>query len=200
MSISLPADSSRRVFIIPRLSTKNFDFFHRKMLMIIHQTFIVFATVLGFFAIGALPFDSDAQRKPSSGRTRVRVYFVREGDFSPKNPFNLQPVLRTVDATAPARPALEALLAGPTAEEQEKGFIALDTDGLSIVSLTITGRTARVSLARRGGPKWAGTLAPATLRQAVERTLRQFPTIRRVIISVDGYTDFDADTPSRRGD
>ncbi len=132
------------------------------------------------------------ERSASSAQRQVRVYFPRDGNPHPRDPFNLQFVVRQVSAAAPARPALEALLAGPTPEEQRRRLRALDARGLSIGALTIRDGAARVDFVSRGGKRWAGDLSPAEFRRAVERTLKQFSTVRNVTVSVNGKTDFDS--------
>ncbi len=133
-----------------------------------------------------------AQGGSTSGQRQVRVYFPREGNPHPRDPFNLQFVVRQVATAAPARPALEALLAGPTAAEKRRRLRPLDAGGLAISALVIGGGTARVDFVSRGGKRWAGDLSPAEFRQAVERTLKQFSTVRSVTVSVDGKTNFDS--------
>jgi len=133
------------------------------------------------------------EREASAEQQRqVRVYFPRDGNPHPRDPFNLQFVVRNVAASAPARPALESLLAGPTVTEKRRRLRALDAAGLKVGSLVIGNGTARVDFVSRGGKRWAGDLSPAEFRRAVERTLKQFSTVRRVTVSVDGRTDFDS--------
>jgi hypothetical protein len=84
------------------------------------------------------------------------------------------------------------LLAGPTAAEKRRRLRPLDAVGLTVGSLIIGDGTARVDFVSRGGKRWAGDLSPAEFRQAVERTLKQFSTVRRVAISVNGKTNFDS--------
>lgn len=137
--------------------------------------------------------ENGARRRQSSTAREVLLYFPKDGDAADaqKNPFNLQAVRRKVGAGAPLRPTMEALLAGVTEEETDQGFRALDTERMRIVRLTIRNQTAYASFAHRKGAGWAGDLAPATFRQAVERTIMQFPSIRRVHLCVDGAENFD---------
>lgn len=139
--------------------------------------------------LGGLASNVSAQRK-----REVRVYFPNSAESKDmkNNPSNLQPVTRTVSAAAPLRPALEALLEGPTPEEQQKGFMALDSVGMEIVRLEVKNGTARASFARKPQPGWAGDLSPLTFRAAVERTLKQFQGVRRTIVCVDGLLNFGA--------
>jgi Sporulation and spore germination len=132
------------------------------------------------------------QQRNASAQRQVRVYFPRDGNPHPRDPFNLQFVVREVAASAPARPTLEALLAGPTAEEQRRRLRALDARGLSVGALTIKDGAARVDFVSKGSKRWAGDLSPAEFRRAVERTLKQFSTVRDVTVSVNGKTDFDS--------
>ncbi|HVG32583.1 MAG TPA: GerMN domain-containing protein [Pyrinomonadaceae bacterium] len=144
------------------------------------------------FAMPALRASSTQEREAAERQRQVRVYFPRDGNPHPRDPFNLQFVVRNVAASAPARPALESLLAGPTGTEKRRRLRALDSAGLKVGSLVIDKGTARVDFVSRGGKRWAGDLSPAEFRQAVERTLKQFSTVRRVTVSVDGRTDFDS--------
>jgi hypothetical protein len=149
--------------------------------------------IVFFLACGGSAFTSHAQQQRGpSGQRQVRIYFPRDGNPHPRDPFNLQFVLRTVAMAAPARPALEALLAGPTAEEERRRLRALDARGLSIGTLSIRDGAAQVDFVYRGSKRWGGDLSPAEFRRAVERTLKQFSTVRSVIVSVNGRTDFDS--------
>jgi hypothetical protein len=157
------------------------------------RTCASFAIALVLALVGPTLQASSVQEREAAERQRqVRVYFPRDGNPHPRDPFNLQFVVRNVAASAPARPALESLLAGPTVTEKRRRLRALDAEGLKVGSLVIGNGTARVDFVSRGGKRWAGDLSPAEFRQAVERTLKQFSTVRRVTVSVDGRTDFDS--------
>ncbi|HEX8776350.1 MAG TPA: GerMN domain-containing protein [Pyrinomonadaceae bacterium] len=154
------------------------------------------AVLLAFSFVWAASV-SQAQQRSKSGSSaaaqrQVRIYFPRDGNPHPRDPFNLQFVVRHVASAAPARPALEALLTGPTAAERQRRLRALDAEGLNLSTLVIKGGEARVDFVSRGGKRWAGDLSPAEFRRAVERTLKQFSTVRSVVVSVDGKTDFDS--------
>lgn len=133
-----------------------------------------------------------AQADKSARGVEVQVYFPKEGDAadSNSNPWNLQPVARTVSAAAPLRPAIEALLAGPTDAEKQQGFGALDVDGIYVVKVAVKNGTAYASFAHRKGTGWSGDLSPFSFGDAVERTMKQFPHVRRAIVCVDGAVNF----------
>ncbi len=141
--------------------------------------------------LGGLCFDARAQADKSSRNTEVQVYFPKEGDSADaNNPWNLQPVARRVPAAAPLRPAIEALLAGPTPQEEQQGFGRLDVKGIYVVKVAVRDGTAYASFAHRKGTGWAGDLSPFSFGDAVERTMKQFPHVRRAVVCVDGVVNF----------
>ena len=133
-------------------------------------------------AVSAVPQTRVAARK------EVKVYFYHD----PGEYIDLAPVTRSVNAVAPARPAIEALLKGPTAEERRKGFGPLaSANEFGIGSLKISRGTARINfVSSRRWAGWPGDLAPVRFKTAVELTLKQFPSVRRVIVSLNGDTKF----------
>jgi spore germination protein GerM len=144
--------------------------------------------LMSLVGIGVPAVNAKARRKKE-----VKVYFWRERDSTTKNPFGVSAVRRMVDAAEPARGALEALLQGPTPTEEAQGYITLYVKEFDIGRLSIKNGTARVNfVASRAWPGWAGDMSPGRFREAVTRTLKQFPTVRRVIISVNGDPKFDS--------
>ena len=143
---------------------------------------------------GGQIFKVEARKSQDSRKKQVRVYLPKDGDSADpnSNPFNLQPVTRNVNPVAPLRPALEALLAGPTSQETRQGFQGHDVKGLYIVKVAIKDDgTAYASFAHR--PDWAGwsgDLSPAAFRDGVQRTIRQFPNVRKAVVCVDGIENF----------
>jgi spore germination protein GerM len=122
-----------------------------------------------------------------AGQLRVKVYFADEaGDDT-----DLKFVWRNVKANSPARAALEALLAGPTPEEESKGYGGIiGAEEFAIGSLKVRNGTARVNfVSSRTWAGWSGDLSANWFRKAVELTLRQFPTVRRVVVSLNGDPD-----------
>src|SRR5215208_776239 len=131
---------------------------------------------------------STAPQRTVGARKEVKVYFYHDpGEF-----IDLAPVTRSVNAIAPARPAIEALLKGPTAAERQRGFGPLaSASAFRIGSLKISGGTARINfVSTRRWAGWPGDLAPVRFKTAVELTLKQFASVRRVIVSVNGDEKF----------
>jgi spore germination protein GerM len=123
-----------------------------------------------------------------NGRKEVKVYFYHE----PGEYIDLAPVKRLVNASAPARAAIEALLKGPTAAEGRRGFQSIaSASDFRIGSLKIVGKTARINfVSTRRWAGWPGDLAPVRFKTGVELTLKQFPSVQRVIVSLNGNTKF----------
>jgi hypothetical protein len=134
----------------------------------------------------------NAEARPAKKEVRVYLGSSRQDDCGEDNLFCIEPVSRMVDGRSPALGALKALIAGPTAEEKSKGLYAPYTEYLSVKRLVIAKGTAHVSLraTRKGWQRWPGDMAPGRFTAAIEKTLRQFPNVRRVAICLDGYADF----------
>ena len=149
----------------------------------------IFAAVMGMVValVAEASVTGTPQRKVAA-RKEVKVYFYHEqGEY-----IDIAPVMRSVNATAPARPAIEALLKGPTAAERQRGFGPLaSASEFRIGSLSIRGETARVNfVSKRGWAGWPGDVAPIRFKTAVELTLKQFPPVLRVIVSLNGDEKF----------
>jgi spore germination protein GerM len=140
-----------------------------------------------FLVLSGLPneYVSAAQSR-GQRRKEVKVYLYHD----PGEYIDLSPVRRLVNAASPARGAIEALLKGPTRAEREKGFTELASAAeFAIDSLRISNGTARINfVASRKWLGWPGDLAPIRFKTAVELTLKQFPSVKNVIVSLNGET------------
>ncbi|HEV8486507.1 MAG TPA: GerMN domain-containing protein [Blastocatellia bacterium] len=160
--------------------------------------FLIFVLV---FAAGGLTLS--AQQHPSPGKRLVWVYLYPANEVglegrpisqraARENALALVPVQREVSVVSPARGALEALIAGPTSDEKTRGLLAPYTEGLTITNLKIINGIARVSLASSCGdcPRFPDDLAVWRFTESLNRVLKQFPNVRRVVICLDGFEDF----------
>jgi hypothetical protein len=124
-------------------------------------------------------------------RKLVKVYFYHE----PGEYIDLSPVKRSVSLASPARAAIAALLGGPTVSERKRGFDGLaSASDFRIGSLKINDGTARVNFVV--SKTWAGfpgDTAPIRFKKAVELTLKQFPNVRNVVVTLDGDPNFAED-------
>ena len=82
--------------------------------------------------------------------------------------------------------AVEELLKGPTEEEMEKGFFTTINRGVKVQSLTVEGRVAKVDFDETMESAVGGSCRVGAIRAQITETLKHFPDIDDVIISVDG--------------
>jgi hypothetical protein len=85
--------------------------------------------------------------------------------------------------------ALEALLAGPTDKEKQAGYTTAINDGVTLNSLKITDGIARADFSAKLNDGVAGSCLVSSIRTQIDDTLKQFPTIKGVEISVDGNSE-----------
>jgi len=97
------------------------------------------------------------------------------------------PVERTVPKTvATAKAALEQLLAGPSEQEKSQGFYTSINPGVKINQLTITDGVAKVDFNETMEEGMGGSCRVSAIRAQITQTLKQFSTVKDVIISVNG--------------
>ena len=120
----------------------------------------------------------------------VVIFLMRPSWTGATNPFGLFPVKRRVPKATPATGALKWLLAGPQKNESRRGYSGVEAEGLSIASLTIRSGIARVDFKSKKIKAWSGTLSAPRFREAVTRTLQQFPQVQQVEVWVNGDKDF----------
>lgn len=102
------------------------------------------------------------------------------------------PTLRTVlETEAPARAALAELLAGPTEGETERGFFTAINDGVEVNFLEINpdNSTAYADFDGELEREVGGACRVTAIRTQLEETLKQFPTVDSVVLSVAGRTE-----------
>lgn len=103
---------------------------------------------------------------------------------------NVYEVERVIPKTkAVAKAALEELLAGLTEGEKKAGFSTNLNPGIKVKSIAIANGTAKVDFDSKMEEGMGGSCRTAAVRAQIEETLKQFPTVKSVIISVDGRTE-----------
>ncbi|OGF28172.1 hypothetical protein A2303_01920 [Candidatus Falkowbacteria bacterium RIFOXYB2_FULL_47_14] len=139
-----------------------------------------------------LPENADELRIPvnfsaSKEMTAVKVFWNNSGldpEISCNKVFSTE---RNVPKTeAPARAALQELLAGVTESEEADGYSTSINSGVTIKSLAITDGTARVDFDDKLEFQVGGSCRVSAIRAQITETLKQFPTVKDVIISVNG--------------
>lgn len=144
-------------------------------------------------AIAALLFAFGVAAAPAQpATTLLRVYFNNERlAATPTDCAVVFDVYRQVPKTeAVAAAALRELFAGPTESERAAGYrspFSAATAGL-LKRVFIVRGTAYVDLndPRELLPGATSSCGAAEFNTQIERTLRQFPTVQRVIVAIDG--------------
>ena len=130
-------------------------------------------------------------RLAASDVMAVKVFFNNsklDPEFSCNKVF---PVDRAIALTqAPAKAALELLLAGNlTDEEKSDGFGTSINPNVKIQGLSIENSVARVDFNGQLEYQVGGSCRVAAIRAQITQTLMQFPTVNEVIISINGRTE-----------
>lgn len=99
-------------------------------------------------------------------------------------------VERTIPKTqAVARAALEELFKGPSDEEKNQGYFTSINPGVQINQLVIKDRVAEADFDETLEFQVGGSCRVAAIAAQIRETLLQFPTVDKVIISIDGRTE-----------
>lgn len=126
-----------------------------------------------------------------SATTTVEVYLTNEALGDPCG--EVFPVRREVSTEEPIVGAVEALLAGPTAQEREQGYGGWFSDATagSLRSVGLRDGTVEVDLTdlRPIIPNASTSCGSAGLLAQLDRTLLQFPEVDATRYSIDGSTD-----------
>jgi hypothetical protein len=142
-----------------------------------------------------LPENADELRLPvkfgaTAETMTVKAYFNNDKldpEFSCNKVF---PVEREIPKTqAVARAALEELLKGPTEEEKSAGFFTSINPGVKIQKLSVENGILQVDFDEQLEFQVGGSCRVSAIRAQIIETLKQFPTVSDVVISVNGRTE-----------
>lgn len=139
----------------------------------------------------SVPTEPPTPTPSSANKTVIKVYFGnsklnQDGDCS-----KVYPVIREVPKTqAVAKAALGELFGGPTQAEKDRGatsFFSSKTKSI-LKSVKIENQTAYVDLVdiRQTLSNVSTSCGSAAFLAEVENTLKQFPTIKKVVIAING--------------
>lgn len=99
-------------------------------------------------------------------------------------------VSRIVTTTqAIGKATLEELLNGPTAEEKKLGYVTSINPKVKIQKLTIEKGTATIDFDETLQKGVGGSCRITTIKTQIIETLKQFETVKNVIISINGNTE-----------
>ena len=137
-----------------------------------------------------------AEAKPSTGceppgkMIKIRVFFMNN-NLDPEITCNkVFPVERTIAETpAVGRAALEELFLGPAPAEALEGFTTSLNPGVQLNSLTIASGTAYADFSTELDKDIGGSCRVTAITAQIRETLKQFPTVQKVIISRNGDSE-----------
>ncbi len=120
----------------------------------------------------------------------LKVFFnnnILDPEFSCNKVF---PVERVVPKNqSPARTSLELLLRGTISKDRELGFFTNINQDVKIQKLTIENGVAKVDFDDQLEFQVGGSCRVSAIRAEITQTLKQFPTVTNVIISINGRTE-----------
>lgn len=100
------------------------------------------------------------------------------------------PVVRTVKKDPKtATMAIKELLKGTTNSELQEGYSTSLNSGIELNKITIANGEAKVDFNSVLGEGVAGSCRVGQIRAQIESTLKQFPTVTSVVISIDGVSE-----------
>jgi len=92
-------------------------------------------------------------------------------------------------SSAVAQKSIEALLRGATQEEINQGFVSSINPGSRLNKITIENDVAKVDFDKQFQMGVGGSCRVLAIKEQINKTLLQFPNVKKVIISVDGETE-----------
>lgn len=124
---------------------------------------------------------------PAGPTSQVNVYFGKYSlDSTMAACESVVPIKRTVAKTpAIAQAAINSLLAGLTSSENKLYYTSINP-GVSLNKLTIENGVAKVDFSSELQKNVGGSCRVASIRAQITQTLKQFPSVKSVVISVDG--------------
>lgn len=126
---------------------------------------------------------------PQENMMTAKVFFPNRigggGDCSANYPIER----RVPKSQAVAKVAIEQLLAGPSSSEEMEDYFTLIGEGVKLNSLDIRSGTAFADFDEQLEKGASGSCRVAGIRAQISDTLKQFPTVSRVVISINGKTE-----------
>lgn len=119
----------------------------------------------------------------------VVIYFGKTNAAANGSCAQVFPVPRMVTATnAVGLASLIELLKGPTPAETAAGYMTSINSNVDVHYLSVANGKAQVDFSDSIEKAVGGSCRVAAIRTQIEETLKQFPSITDVVISVDGRT------------
>ncbi|MCK9393602.1 MAG: GerMN domain-containing protein [Candidatus Paceibacterota bacterium] len=128
---------------------------------------------------------------PSQNLIKNKVYFANDNldpDVTCEKVFSVERSVVKTEAIAQA--TLQELLKGVTEKEKNDGYRTTINAGVKINSLKIVNGVAKVDFSEAMGEAVGGSCRVNFIRKQIEETLKQFPTVKSVVISINGDSEY----------
>jgi hypothetical protein len=126
----------------------------------------------------------------SSATTSVKLFFNNNKLDPQITCTKVFAVTHSVTKTATiGQTTIEELLKGPTQSEKDQGYYTNINPGVTLKSLKITNGIAYADFDKKLDDKVGGSCRVGAIRSEITETLKQFPTIKSVVISVEGNSE-----------
>ncbi|MEK7158995.1 MAG: GerMN domain-containing protein [Patescibacteria group bacterium] len=122
--------------------------------------------------------------------TIIKIFFNNNELDKEMTCVKVFPVERTIAKTAAVGQAsLEELLSGATQKEKANDYFSNINDGVKLNKLTIENGVAKADFSDQLEAGVGGSCRVSAIRSQITETLKQFPTVKEVIISINGKTE-----------
>ncbi|MFA5133488.1 MAG: Gmad2 immunoglobulin-like domain-containing protein [Patescibacteria group bacterium] len=129
--------------------------------------------------------------KINLGQTQTVKLFFNNNNLDPQ--ISCNKVFSTTRIIPPQQTignaALNLLLKGPSADEKNSGFYTSINPGVTLKKLTISNGVARADFDEQLESQVGGSCRVSAIRAEITQTLKQFSTVKSVIISINGRTE-----------
>jgi spore germination protein GerM len=149
--------------------------------------YIVVAAVTCFIGVATWSILQPHETPPAQS---TKVFFGNSVLDPEASCVKVFPVARSIMKTETVgKASLEEMLKGPTPEEKMQGYFTSIGEGVTVQKLAIKNDTAYAdfndALERSAG----GSCRVSAIRSQIAETLKQFPTVKNVVISINGKTE-----------
>jgi hypothetical protein len=127
--------------------------------------------------------------KPPPSRT-IKIYLWDVNSDKPGIP--LVPVTRRIGGDNVLKLTMDWLFGTTLSKEEEDRGLSLPTFGMRLEGVTLRNGVALIKFSQPAGATNYGSQGPFVFEKAIERTARQFPTVKRVEVCAVGETLIDS--------
>lgn len=134
-----------------------------------------------------IPLVLTPSESASSETLDVKAFFMNNNLDPEVTCTKVFPVIRQIAKTqAVASSAIAELLRGPTEAEKADGYSTTINPGVRVQSLSIVDGVARIDFDKAIENGVGGSCRVSAIRSEISETLKQFTSVKEVVISVDG--------------